>query len=429
MIYLLIANIAIAIGYGLYLLSFRNLTFFQWNRFYLLGLVLVSLLIPIGVYIDMSFLFVPNDPIMKIHFTTMDEVIVYISKNESTLYLIDVVHYLYWLGVGVASSLVLWRLWKLRKEFQQDTSYSSFSFFKKIVIGTKVRGIKAIEDHERVHVEQGHSYDLILVELVAIFNWFNPVVYWIKKELKFQHECIADEICSLDKISYAELLLSHAMQTDVYMLRHEFSNQSFLKKRIMMLFKNKSKGNRKFLYLSILPLIAVVAFSTIVFNTSKAKEIVNSVESSVENIQVSARDLKDEKQVLSNYPLAKEDTTKNRSNNKQDANSPDLIFKTVEIVPVPHGGMPSFRKWISDNYQFPQAAIDAGVKGTVNISFIVEKDGSLSDLKVEKDLGYGTGEAALEMLRHAPKWSPGIQNGKKVRVDYTLPIKLDLTRD
>ena len=89
--------------------------------------------------------------------------------------------------------------------------------------------------------------------------------------------------------------------------------------------------------------------------------------------------------------------------------------------------MTAFRKWIGDNYQYPSGAIDAGVKGTVQVSFVVEKDGSLTDIKVVRDLSYGTGQAAINLLKKAKKWSPGIQNGRPVRVAYTLPIRLDLT--
>jgi len=57
---------------------------------------------------------------------------------------------------------------------------------------------------------------------------------------------------------------------------------------------------------------------------------------------------------------------------------------------------------------------------------VVERDGSLSDMKVVKDLKYGTGEAAIRVLQSSSKWSPGIQNGRPVRVAYTLPIRLNL---
>ncbi|SEL51742.1 energy transducer TonB [Parapedobacter koreensis] len=106
--------------------------------------------------------------------------------------------------------------------------------------------------------------------------------------------------------------------------------------------------------------------------------------------------------------------------------SSDQIFQSVEINPEPPGGLKSFMEWVGKNYDYPQAAIEAGVNGQVQISFVVERDGSLTDIRVVRDLKYGTGEAALKLLQKAPKWSPGIQNGRPVRVAYTLPIRLNL---
>jgi len=106
--------------------------------------------------------------------------------------------------------------------------------------------------------------------------------------------------------------------------------------------------------------------------------------------------------------------------------SSDQIFQSVEINPEPPGGMKSFMEWIAKNYDYPQAAIEAGVNGQVQVSFVVERDGSLTDIKVVRDLKYGTGDAAVKLLSKAAKWSPGIQNGRPVRVAYTLPIRLNL---
>lgn len=109
-----------------------------------------------------------------------------------------------------------------------------------------------------------------------------------------------------------------------------------------------------------------------------------------------------------------------------EGTNPDQIFHAVEVQPEPPGGLNAFRKWVGDNYSYPQGAIDAGVKGTIQVSFVVERDGSLTDITVVRDLSYGTGQAAINVLKKARKWSPGIQNGRPVRVAYTLPITLNL---
>lgn len=105
----------------------------------------------------------------------------------------------------------------------------------------------------------------------------------------------------------------------------------------------------------------------------------------------------------------------------------DQPMEFVEVMPEPVGGMKAFIQWIAQNYQFPQSAADDAVQGLVQVSFVVEKDGSLSSFVVKKDMGYGTGEQAVRLLQKAKKWNPGYQNGVKVRVAFTLPIRLNTT--
>lgn len=101
-------------------------------------------------------------------------------------------------------------------------------------------------------------------------------------------------------------------------------------------------------------------------------------------------------------------------------------FASIEEMPDFPGGMSKFYTYVSKNYVYPAAAREQGVSGRLILSFVVEKDGSLTDIKVLRDLGMGTGEEAVRMLRKAPRWKPGIQNGRPVRVQYTLPIMLNL---
>ncbi|WP_353128867.1 energy transducer TonB [Parapedobacter pyrenivorans] len=106
----------------------------------------------------------------------------------------------------------------------------------------------------------------------------------------------------------------------------------------------------------------------------------------------------------------------------------DEPFITVEIEPMFPGGMQAFFDYVQKNYRYPAGAIANGVKGKIILTFIVERDGSLTDIKIVRDLKFGTGEEAIRLLKSAPKWNPGIQNGREVRVAYTLPIGLDISR-
>jgi len=99
------------------------------------------------------------------------------------------------------------------------------------------------------------------------------------------------------------------------------------------------------------------------------------------------------------------------------------IYNTagIEVKPDFPGGIDKFYKYVGKNYQVPE---EEGLKGKVFVSFVVEKDGSLTDIKVIRDIGYGTGKEAIRVLKSCPRWNPGEQNGKKVRVLYSLPINI-----
>ena len=99
------------------------------------------------------------------------------------------------------------------------------------------------------------------------------------------------------------------------------------------------------------------------------------------------------------------------------------IYNTagLDVKPDFPGGMEKFYKFVGNNYQTPE---EDGLKGKVYVTFVVEKDGSLTDIKVIRDIGYGTGKEAIRVLNKCPRWTPGEQNGKKVRVLYSLPITI-----
>ncbi|MFD0940000.1 energy transducer TonB [Pedobacter boryungensis] len=101
-------------------------------------------------------------------------------------------------------------------------------------------------------------------------------------------------------------------------------------------------------------------------------------------------------------------------------------FVSMENPPSYPGGMASFYKFLGENIKYPQQAKDDNIQGTVYISFMVEKDGSLNDLKVDRKLGGGTDEEAIRVLRLSKRWNPGMQNGKVVRVKYNIPVKFSI---
>ncbi|MBD1434121.1 TonB family protein [Sphingobacterium sp. DN00404] len=404
MTYLILANLSLILFFLVYILVLKNLTFFQWNRIYLLGAIAVSFLMPLLQFVDLSHHREIYKPLAIIDFAEMESLgMADMARYNHSWSAMDWIRFVYIAGVGL---MFLWlgiRLYRVFRTFSDNTAEQrSFSFFNQVFIAEKTRHRDVIASHEQIHMKQGHSYDILFLEVVRVFNWFNPIFHFYLKELKFQHECIADKACARDKVQYAELLVSNALRVSHSVLLHEFSNHSFLKKRIMMLFKNKSKKISRINYMMILPALLLISGMTLAFNVS-IKEVVPIVVRDMEN------------SVL-------QDTTRS----PQEKEDIDRVFTAVEISPEPKEGMQAFRTWVGENYNYPQAAIDAGVKGQVVVSFVVEQDGQLRDFKVVKDLGHGTGEEAIEMLKKAEAWRPGIQNGRKVRVAYTLPLSINL---
>ena len=106
----------------------------------------------------------------------------------------------------------------------------------------------------------------------------------------------------------------------------------------------------------------------------------------------------------------------------------ELFGCIVETMPSFRGGQQKLFEFIGNNVVYPQEAIDAGVEGRVFVEFYIEKDGSVTDGKVLKGIGYGCDEEALRVIGLMPKWYPGKQRGKAVRVRYTMPINFKLSK-
>jgi protein TonB len=95
---------------------------------------------------------------------------------------------------------------------------------------------------------------------------------------------------------------------------------------------------------------------------------------------------------------------------------------TVEIMPEFVGGMDAWAKFLGKNLRYPIQARDEGIQGRVTVSFVVEKNGELSNVKVLRGIGYGCDEEAIRVIKKSPFWKPGFQNGRPVRVSYVMPI-------
>ena len=107
---------------------------------------------------------------------------------------------------------------------------------------------------------------------------------------------------------------------------------------------------------------------------------------------------------------------------------PEKIFLMSEVQPVPKGGLKGFYQFLGKKIKYPSMARRAGVEGKVIVSFVVDKDGSLTDIQVLRGIGYGCDEEALRVLKMVPNWSPGRQRGEPVKVRMAVPITFSFNR-
>ncbi|MFI5159169.1 MAG: energy transducer TonB [Sphingobacteriales bacterium] len=439
--YLLLVNLYLVLFYGFYTLLLRSETFFHLNRAYLVISSLLSFFIPLIHYDWVSKLIITKQ-VQQTLSVYAQPIIIYRYKpivEEHHITIGNVIVFVYAAGAIFLAVRLIGQLISLKRIISSPESSSAFSFFKSVRLGANLDNKDIIEAHEQVHVSQWHSADVMLIEAIAIINWFNPIVYFYKLGIKHIHEFIADRQAlknGTTKAEYALILLSQTLKTPANQLVTPFFNHSLLKKRIIMLQKNRSRymalvkyglSAPLFMLMLILSSAAVVKSHTVSVLNTKAEEVFQAPAASLNPASIISKSSKDED--ISTGKADKERGNSLASRSKTaDKLDTDPIFVSVEQEPQFKGGMLAFYQFLALNLDYPEMMIRYNVQGKVVITLTVEKDGSLSDIKAIKDVGYGSAEEAIKVLKTSPKWQPGYQNGRPVRVRYTLPINFTLVK-
>lgn len=414
-LYLLQSGISLTLLYGVYWIFLRKDTFFVVNRTFLVASVLFSLLFPL---LQLKWIF-PAE-VTSTYYVVLDAVTVNATKIETTfgknLTAMQVLLVVYLTGLAIFTIRFIFQLLQLAFLVYKngiskheglrivfiDSNYSPFSFFNLIFINRKEinqQNIKEIITHEQVHIRQNHSADLILLEIMTIVQWFNPFVWFYRTSLKSVHEFLADQgvlLKGYNPVNYQNLLIGQYMGIQVNDLTNNF-NHSLLKKRITMMTKSKSNYFAKLKVLLVTP----VAFLLVVaFTVSPVVKTVAQVDKQTQKVEA-------------------------KSQSPQDGDQNEL-FTVVENMPKFPGGEEARAKYFAENIKYPEAARKAGVQGTCYVTFVIEEDGSTSNVKVLRGIGGGCDEEAVRVIQSSPKWEPGTQRGKAVRVQFNMPVKFAL---
>lgn len=393
--YLLKSGILLFVFYTVYRLWLENEKMLHFNRIYLLASLIFSLLLPLQL---ISLKYSSSSKIIPIE---LDEIVIQkTSQNLITLVehlnLNKVLIVIYLIMVSVLTIRFLLNLFSLynktiRSEVQLingekiiliNEPVLPHSFLNVIFINKEEFENDKIASeliaHEKAHLDQNHTLDILFIEVIQIVFWFNPFVLLYKKAIKLNHEFLADEAVNnqFDEVSkYQFLLLDIASNKENVPLASNI-NYLITKKRLIMMTKKESSTRM------VLKVFSIGIISSLLLFVFSCKD--NSQES---NIKI-----------------------ENKKSNIE-----------VETQPEYPGGMEAFYKFVGENYEAPE---ESGLKGKVIISFMVEKDGSLTDFKIVRDIGFGTGKEAIRVLRLCPKWKSGKINNEPVRTLYSLPITI-----
>ena len=554
-----------------YMLMLRRESFFRFNRMMLLGILLLSLVLPLCNVPSMS---LDHQPVvqaaqvqmleMGIPVHVLPEVQVLAEQQEADAFNFSLFHLLTFIYIAGMVALLLTRLWQVgRLQFCMKRGVlwhhdeqgvriychsgdvAPFSWMRNIVINEHdyEEAGREIVLHEMGHIQGRHSWDVVLLTLVQMLQWWNPLAYLLGISLRDVHEYEADDYVLRQGVSaqgYQLLLIKKAVGSGGYPFANSFKH-SLTKKRITMMKRIKSNPwmRSKALYVIPVAALALSAFATPKF-VAPIEETVAKLEGKVTEISPDMQALEDEKEKImveeisgeaaasvdeaidkaqkdtqplivlndqifeipkdaniNSNRMTEEQFTKLLNINVEDIESITvlqkeaataqwgdkgsngvIVIKTKDAVsnePVPEakkdsiwdvvsenaqfpGGDAECFKFLAMNIRYPKLCQEFGVEGRVIINFVVEKDGSISNIKkvrgpgkeisemmvtayqkdhpdsqekpeAGQDLGdllFAEGERVLKLM---PKWKPAKdKDGNIVRSRFNLPIMFRLNK-
>ena len=471
-----------------YDLFLKKETFFSSNRLYLIVTPVLSLILPL-IKIDLIRQNIPEQFMMQLPSVliggnsrtpilaseTLDAITI---SSVSDLSYSEIGQLIWFIGILVSFGIFCFKLYKISKLkklgtitsvnglkiYRMPNSDSAFSFFKNIFLGEQLSEVQKtnILLHEKIHIDQRHSLDLIFFEVLRIIFWFNPLVYVYQNKMVLLQEFTADaEVAALNgKRAYYEGLLSQVFKTESISFINTFFNHSLIKKRITMLQKSKSKKIFQLKYLLLVPVLAAMLVYTSCSDQAPVKEVetVKSADTEVmDKINELAEAIMKKGNISDEEFLAIKFLSKEHKEGDKIYTSVDeyleeqralagldhinesntevkIPFSEIDRVPVFPGceGLDAeaskkcftqkISAFIGENFKIENLN-ESGLSGKQRImtQFVINKEGKVI-VKAIKANHPDLEAEALSTLNQLPIMIPGVQDGINVAVEYSLPI-------
>jgi TonB family protein len=501
--YFIEANLYLVCFYLLYQILLVRDKHFRFNRAFLLGGIFLSLVLP-----ALSFHITPEPSNAFEGYIILPVITITSVQTESIGFLVKwwhIIGMIYLSGVAFYLLRLFWQMAQILRRLpilnssrEKRDGYTlvttrgeipTCSFFKYLFwdksANLNQEEQKQIFEHELTHIRQLHSVDVLLVEVLRAFFWFNPVIHLLKSRIAEVHEYLADHQVTkqIGVEHYSKLLTLQIFNNFDFALSNNF-HKSQVVKRIKMLKSTHSRS----IWLNVALLIPVLALLISVLSCDVTEDILPQSEpidtglelpegwilagetTLSEEVQTKLNSVKDKLSetqfmvVKSTHPdgdeeLLRQSITANNWNvsSYDDDSENDIalivksdqeleiepvvaseeiipvegissteIFTIVEDQPAPYSGMGEFYQYVQANLKYPAQARRMGIEGKVFVQFVVAKDGSLTDVKAVKGIGAGCDAEAVRVISSSPKWKPGIQRNRAVNVRMILPITFKL---
>ena len=412
-IYILESAACLTLFYLLYHFFLKKEKCFQYNRFYLLIATVISLSFPL---IEVAY-----DPeaapkvLNAIHEASSTEDVLVLPSMSITItakstkpFLLwwEAVALIYFLGVVILGLRLFIQIrtiqnfiWYKRHhtKFKNDLylvntqgTLPTFSWFN-YLFWDDFQNLtpwetRQIMNHEKVHIRQKHSYDIMMMEVLKVIFWFNPLFYLYKNTLEEIHEYEADyQVISSNGRGkdYAKLLVRLVFNKMSFQMGSHFRKNKTLKRLDMM---KAQKRLNPFRLLIPLPMACLLFFII----SCEAVPVQKTV--SIDRIEYVSS-----------------------------------TFGKKDIAPTPQIGFQAWATYLKENIQYPATASKEKLEGNVVVSFTVNTTGNIQNIKIEEKIGSGCEEAVIRVLQNSPKWKPAIKEGQLIDTEIKMPVQFRIS--
>lgn len=417
-LYLLKSASLLSMLYIAYWFTIRNGSYYSWNRAFLLISLVSSFLFPM-----LNFL--PQNIASNTYSFILDPLVVNTNlvptrslNTTNTLNILTIIYiagaaffFLQFLSNIARIYFLYFRFPKYKfNEFKAvilDNNQAPFTFFNLLFISRsdyESGNTNEIIVHEKAHRDEYHSFDIILLEIMTIIQWFNPFVWLFKFSLKSEHEFIADNKVlkeGFDKLKYQKLLFEKTLGIASLSLANNF-NYSLLKKRLKMMTRKKSNSVAKIKYILSMPTMLLIM---IVFAV-----------------------------------------------NLNSFGQKDNVYREVDVMAeYKDGGIWGMRKFVQENIMYPKSATKNNISAKIYVQFVINEKGNVTNIEINrsnirnneideiivtsmfKKSSKTTSESltaleaeAIRLIKLLKDFTPAQKDGKNVKSQFTFPINFQI---